>query len=165
MSRVTASNGWERLPNGFDIEFRHGIPVRVSDNGRGMTIPEDVLLEEVTALGKLHVSLGDWEPGEHEGEQEARLYIAGSEFTEVLRRLAAASAALFVERYHKAVDNRDVDWDRLEYMKDFDRALEHCRLSEGDIDRTSYFDDYHEIMHSETRRLSQSGDAPPIEPE
>jgi len=60
MSSVTLRNGWERLPNGFDVEFRHSIPVRISDNGRGMTVPEEALLEEVTALGKLHVSLGDW---------------------------------------------------------------------------------------------------------
>ena len=59
MHNVSVRNGWERLPNGFDVEFRHSIPVRISDNGRGMTVPEDVLLEEVSALGKLHVSLGD----------------------------------------------------------------------------------------------------------
>jgi hypothetical protein len=165
MTRVTASNGWQRLPNGFDVEFRHGIPVRISDNGRGMTVPEDVLLEEVTALGNLHVSLGDWEVGEREGEREARIYIAGSEFTEVLGRLAAASAALFVERYHKAVDDHDVDWDRLEYLKDFEAALEHCRLSESDVDRAACFNDYHDVMHRETRRLAQSGNVPPVDPE
>jgi hypothetical protein len=158
-------NGWERLPNGFDVEFRHGIPVRISDNGRGMTVPEEVLLEEVTALGKLHVSLGDWEAGERAGEHEASLYVAGGEFTEVLRRLAASSAALFVERYHKAVDVNDVDWDRLEYLKDFETALECCRLSEGVVDRDSCFDDYLEVMHSESRRLAQSGDLPRVEPE
>ena len=165
MSTRTVRNGWERLPNGFDVEFRHDIPVRLSDNGRGMTVPEEVLLEEVAALGKLHVSLGDWEAGERDGEREASLYVASGEFSEVLRRLATASAALFVERYHKPVGDADVDWDRLEYLKDFETALECCRLSEGDVDRASCFDDYLETMHSETRRLAQSGDVPPVEPE
>jgi hypothetical protein len=165
MSSVTLRNGWERLPSGFDVEFRNSIPVRISDNGRGMTVPEEVLLEEVTALGALHVSLADWEPGEREGEHEASLYVSGGEFTEVLRRLAASSAALFVERYHKAVDEHDVDWDRLEYLNDFETALELCRLSGGDVDKESCFDDYIEIMHTETRRLAQSGELPLVDPE
>jgi hypothetical protein len=165
MSTRTVRNGWERLPNGFDVEFRHDIPVRLSDNGRGLTVPEEVLLEEVTALGKLHVSLGNWEAGERDGEHEARLYVVGGEFSEVLRRLARASAALFVERYHKPVGDADVDWDRLEFLKDFEAALECCRLSERDVDRKSCLDDYLEIMHSETRRLARTGDVPPVEPE
>ena len=109
MTATAVRNGWERLPNGFDVEFRHSIPIRISDNGRGMTVPEDVLLEEVSALGKLHVHLGNWELGERAGEHEACLHMSGQEFAEVLRRLAISSAALFVERYHKPVDDSDVD--------------------------------------------------------
>jgi hypothetical protein len=165
MSNTIVKNGWERLPNGFDVEFRHNIPVRISDNGHGMTVPEEVLLEEVTALGKLHVCLGDWESGERAGEREASLYVSAGEFAEVLKRLATASAALFVERYHKPVDKSDVDWDRLEYLKDFETALECCRLSTSDVDRDACFDDYVEIMHSETRRLAQTGERPAVGPE
>ena len=54
MHNASVRNGWERLPNGFDVEFRHSIPARISDNGHGMTVPEDVLLEEVSAWGKLN---------------------------------------------------------------------------------------------------------------
>jgi hypothetical protein len=165
MSNTTMKNGWERLPNGFDVEFRHGIPVRISDNGRGLTVPEEVLLEEVTALGKLHVCLGDWESGEGAGEHEACLYGSAGEFTEVLKRLAASSAALFVERYHKPVEKSDVDWDRLEYLKDFETALEFCRLSRSDVDMDACFDDYVAVMHNETRRLVQSGERPAVDPE
>jgi len=165
MSRETLRNGWERLPNGFDVEFRNSLPVRISDNGLGMTVPEEVLLEEVKALGKLHVCLGDWVSGERTGEHEASLYASGGEFAEVLRRLAASSAALFVERYHKAVDEHDVDWDRLEYLKDFETALEFCRLSGEAVDSDYSFNDYVENMHSETRRLAQSGELPPVDPE
>jgi len=59
MGNVTVQNGWERLPSGFDVEFRHSIPIKVSDNGKGLTIPEPVLVEEITALGKLHHAPGD----------------------------------------------------------------------------------------------------------
>ena len=27
MHNVTVRNGWESLPNGFDVEFRHRMPV------------------------------------------------------------------------------------------------------------------------------------------
>ena len=165
MVNVRVRNGWESLPNGFDVEFRSSIPVRISDNGRGMTVPEDVLLEEVSALGKLHVCLGAWESGERAGEHEACLTVSGQEFAEVLRRLAVASAALFVDRYHKTVDDSDVDWDRLEYLKDFRTALELCGLAWGDVDMDASFDDYAEVMHRETRRLAQSGESPLVEPE
>ena len=165
MHNASVRNGWESLPNGFDVEFRHSIPVRISDNGHGMTIPEDVLLEEVSALGKLHVCLGTWESGEHTGEHEANLTVSGREFSEVLRRLAGSSAALFVERYHKPVDESDIDWDRLEYLKDFRAALDHCGLASDDIDKDIYLNDYVETMHRETQRLAQSTDSPLVEPE
>ena len=165
MHNASVINGWESLPNGFDVEFRRSIPVRISDNGHGMTVPEDVLLEEVSALGKLHVCLGDWESGERAGEHEACLYVSGREFAEVLKRLAGSSAALFVERYHKPVDASDVDWDRLEYLKDFRAALEFCGLAWGDVDMDACFDGYSEVMHRETCRLVQSGERPLVERE
>jgi hypothetical protein len=165
MQNISIRNGWERLPNGFDVEFRSSIPVRISDNGRGMTVPEDVLLEEVSALGKLHVNLGAWEFGDSAGEHEAYLTVSGQEFAEVLRRLALASAALFVERYQKAVDDKDVDWDRLEYLKDYRAALEICGLAWGDVDMDACFDDYVVAMHRETRRLVQTGEVPQSVPE
>lgn len=165
MHKASVRNGWERLSNGFDVEFRRNIPVRVSDNGHDMAVPEDVLLEEIAALGKLHVNLGDWTSGERVGEREACLTVSDQEFAEVLRRLAVSSAALFVERYHKPVDDDDVDWDRLEYLKDFRCALESCGLSWGDVDMDACFDDYVEAMHNETFRLAQTGELPLVEPE
>ena len=165
MVKMTVKNGWERLPSGFDVEFRHGIPVQVSDNGKGSTTPESVLVEEITALGKLHVRLGEWMSAEHADEQEARVIVSGKDFAEVLRRLALSSAAVFIDRFHKPVDAGDVDWDRLEYLKDYSEALDHCGLAWGDMDKDAYVDDYVETMHRETRRLAQSTDTPLIEPE
>ena len=165
MVNVTVQNGWERLPSGFDVEFRHSIPIKVSDNGKGLTIPESVLAEEITALGKLHVQLGEWKSDEQAEGHEARVIVSGKDFTEVLRRLALSSAAMFIDRFHKPVDAGDVDWDRLEYLKDFRAALDHCGLASDDLDKDAYLDDYIKTMHRETQRLAQSTDTPLVEPE
>jgi hypothetical protein len=79
--------------------------------------------------------------------------------------LALASAALFIDRFHKPVDASAVDWDRLEYLTDFREALDHCGLASDDIDKDAYRDDYLETMHRETQRLAQSTDTPLVEPE
>jgi hypothetical protein len=165
MAIQASSGGWERLSNGFDVEFRHGIPYRVSDNGRELAIPTPMLLEEITALGKLHVTLGQWQPGEGSGEQEARLYVSDRDFAEVLHRLACSAANVFVDRYHKAVDDGDTDWDRLEYLKDFHIALDCCGLAESDVDPDAFRDTYVGIMHRETRRLAQAVEETRVEPE
>lgn len=165
MDNVTIMNGWERLPSGFDVEFRRSIPIHVSDNGKGLTIPESVLVEEIIALGKLHVRLGEWKSAGHTGEREARVFVSGKEFAEVLRRLALSSAAVFIDRFHKPVDASDVDWDRLEYLKDYRTALDHCGLAWDDIDKDAHADAYVETMHRETRRLAQSADNPLVDPE
>lgn len=165
MANVTVQSGWERLPNGFDVEFKHSIPIRVSDNGKGLTVPESVLVEEIAALCKLRVQLGEWESGERTDERAARVIVSGKDFAEVLGRLALSSAAMFIDRFHKPVDAGDVDWDRLEYLKDFREALDHCGLAWGDIDKDAFLDDYLETMHRETQRLAQSTDSPMVEPE
>jgi hypothetical protein len=165
MVNVTVENGWERLPSGLDVEFRHGIPIKVSDNGKVLTIPESVLVDEIIALGKLQVQLGEWKPGENADEHEARVFVSGKDFTEVLRRLALASAAVFIDRFQKPVDASSVDWDRLEYHADLREALDHCGLASDEIDKDAYRDDYIEIMHRETRRLAQLTEPPLVEPE
>ena len=165
MHSMTVRNGWERLPNGFDVEFRHNIPVRLSDNGKGQTVPESTLIEEITALGTLHVQLGKWQPGEKQGEYEVPVFISDKQLKEVLRRLALSSAAVFYDRFHKPVDKGDPDWDRLEYLKDLAIALEYCKLELSDIDQNVYLDDYIDTMHEETRRLSHRPDTPLVEPE
>jgi hypothetical protein len=165
MTDATMRNGWERLPNGFDVEFRHNIPTRLSDNGKGLTIPESTLIEEITALGGLHIKLADWEPGELPNEHEARLLVSSKQLKEVLQRLALSSAELFVDRFHKPVDKNDIDWDRLEFLNDFRKALNYCGLVWGDVDKSDYLDDYVETMHLETHRLAQRQDTPMVEPE
>jgi len=165
MDNVTVQNGWERLSSGFDVEFRHNIPIQVSDNGRGQTISESVLVEEISARGKLRVQLGEWKSDEHTHERQARVFVSGKDFAEVLRRLALSAAAMFIDRFHKPVDASDVDWDRLEYLKDFRAALDHCGLAWGDVDKDAFIDTYVKTMHRETQRLAQSTESPLVEPE
>jgi hypothetical protein len=165
MTNAMVQNGWGRLPSGFDVKFRHSIPILVSDNGKGLTLPEAALIEEIVDLAGLQVRLGEWQPGERADEREARVIVAGSDFTAVLRRLALASAALFIDRFHKPIDAAAVDWDRLEYLTDFRKALDHCGLAADDVDMDACRDDYVETMHRETRRLAQSAEPPLIEPE
>ena len=165
MVTMQVQNGWERLPSGFDVEFKHSIPSHLSDNGKRMTIQESVLVEEIAANAKLQIQLGEWRPGESADEQEARVFVSGKDFAEVLRRLARASAALFIDRFHKPVDAGAVDWDRLEYLADFREALDHCGLSPEDVDKDAYRDDYVKTMHRETRRLARLKEPPLVEPE
>ncbi|MGD2137802.1 MAG: hypothetical protein PVF08_06065 [Gammaproteobacteria bacterium] len=165
MDETTLVNGWQRLPSGFDVELRHAIPVRISDNGGGPAPAGATLAQEITALTGLRVTLGEWLSGERPGEHEARLTVSGEQLEEVLRRLALAAAAVFVDRYHKTVDRDDVDWDTLEYDNDFRKALAHCGLAWGDVDKEAYRDGFVEAMHRETRRLAAAPEMPRVEPE
>jgi hypothetical protein len=165
MANVTVQNGWERLPNGFDVEFRHSIPIRVSDNGKNLTIAGPGLVEEIAALCRLRVQLGEWEPGERTDERAARVFVSGKDFAEVLRRLALSSAAMFIDRFHKPVEAGDGEWDRLDYLKDCREARDHGGRAWGDIDKDAHLDGYLETMHIETQRLAQSTDSPMVEPE
>ena len=165
MDNRTITNGWERLPSGYDVEFTDNVPVRISDNGSQSPIPGTALIEQIKALTALQVRLGEWEPGEQQNEHEARLYVSDKQFADVLQRLALSSAAVFFDRFRKAVDKDDVDWDRMEYLKDFRTALEHCGLRWGDVDQDTFLADYGETMHQETRRLMQAAKMPPVEPE
>ena len=165
MTKLTAGNGWHRLPCGCDLELRHGIPVRLSNAGGAPEIPSADLSGEVAALTGLHVSLEEWLPGEDAGEVQARIRVDGGELTEVLHRLALSAAALFYDRYHKPVDREDVDWDTLEFANDFRRALDYCGLDWGDVDRDACMARYLKTMHTETRRLAAETESPPVEPE
>lgn len=165
MADVTTKSGWERLSNGFDIEFRNGIPVRLSDNARKLTIPESVLIQQIARVSGLQVKLGKWQSGENPDEHEAPLIVASNQLEEILRRLALSSAAMFVERYHKPIEKDAVDWDTLEYAADFRKALIYCGLEWGDADKDNYIDDYVETMHQATRRFAKSTELPMVQAE
>jgi hypothetical protein len=165
MGTPVINDGWQRLSNGFDAEFRHGVPWQLCDNGGEQGVPTDELLNEIAALGGLQVRLGEWQTGERPDEREARLFVSRQDFAEVLIRQARAAAALFVDRYQKPIDAGDTDWDRLEYLKDFQVALACCGLAEGDVDPDQYREHYLGVMHRETYRLARLAGEPPVEVE
>lgn len=165
MTDITRKNGWERLSNGFDVELRHGIPIRLSDNGKGLTVPESALTDEIMTLTGLGVRMGEWQPAATANEHEAQLRVSGDQLDEVLGRLALAAASMFIDRYGKPIDTDDVDWDTLEFDTDFRTALDYCGLEWGAVDKDSYRGGYLDSMHQETRRLAVSQETPPVEPE
>jgi len=165
MTDNTMQNGWVSLSNGFDVELQHGIPVRLSNNGLNIPSDDALLVEEVTRLSGLTVVISGWEDADEPGEQEARLCVDALEFEQVLRRLALASAALFVDRYHTPIDQDSVDWDNAEYARDFNHAVECCCLDQGEMDRKQYFNIYVELMHAETKRLIDAGESPMVDTE
>lgn len=163
MTEVSTQNGWIGLKNGFDVELHHGIPLRLSNNGLDVPADDAQLVDEVSNLTELSVVIKGWEAAEDAGEKEAKLCVDALQFEEVLRRLALASAALFVDRYHTPIDKDSVDWDNAEYARDFNHAAECCCLDQGEIDRKAYFTVYATLMHAETERLIETGESPPIE--
>lgn len=165
MTDEKTQNGWISLSNGFDVEIQHGIPLRLSNNGLAIPADDALLVEEVSKLSGLTVVISGWEAAEEPGEQETGLCIDALQFEEVLRRLALASATMFVERYHTAIDQDSVDWDSAEYAKDFNHAVDCCCLDQGEMDRKAYFAAYARLMHAETKRLIESGESPMVDAE
>ena len=163
MNDESAKSGWVRMHNGFDIELKHGVPIRVSDNGLDLPHDTSELTNEITRLTGLPVIIGSWQACEYPGEQEAVLHIECSQFKEVLRRLALASAAIYVDRFQKAIDADVVDWDSAEYSSDFNDALERCELARSQISKQDYFDFYTQTMHEESQRLAESGTSPIVD--
>lgn len=165
MTDTILTNGWRRLDNGFDVELLHGIPVRLSNNGLDIPVDDADLVDSVSQMTELKVTIVGWHQGETAGEQETRLFVDALQFEDVLHRLALFSAALFVDRYHTAIDTDSVDWDKAEYERDFNQAVEHCGLESSDMNKDDYYKVYTTFMHAESSRLIDSGIDPLIEPE
>ena len=141
------------------------MPVRLSSTREVAEIPAATLSGEITTLTGLQVRLGEWLPGEDAGEVQARIRVNGEQLGEVLNRLALSAAELFFDRYHKPVDQDDVDWDTLEFANDFRRALDYCGLDWKEVDRNACKAGYLKTMHAETRRLAAATESPRVEPE
>ena len=165
MTDTIITNGWHRLDNGFDVEVLHGIPVRLSNNGLDIPADDADLIDTVSQMTALKVTIVGWHEGETAGEQETRLCVDALQFEDVLERLALSSAALFVDRYHTAIDTDSVDWDKAEYDRDFNQAIEHCGLESSDLNKDDYYKVYVTFMHAESNRLIDSGIDPLVESE
>ena len=165
MTDTILPNGWHRLDNGFDVEVLHGIPLRLSNNGLDIPVDDADLVDSVTQMTGLKVTIIGWHEADTTGEQETGLSVDALQFEDVLHRLALFSAALFVDRYHKTIDTDSVDWDKAEYDRDFNQAVEYCGLESSDLNKDDYYKVYTTFMHTESTRLIDSGIDPMIEPE
>ncbi len=160
----TCHSGWHRIESGLDVKFQHGIPVRVSSAGRPHHIDERSISIKIHELTGFTISMHDW-INNYAGEQEGAVCIDKKEFEDVLHNLALSSAAMFVDRYHKAIDGNAVDWDAGEFNFDFNHAVEHCCMTYGTINKKDYFSHYIKTMHEESVRLINEGISPLVEAE
>ena len=103
MTDLQSHNGWLRLNSGFDVELIHGIPVMLSDNGLSGSGDDAELDDAISSLSGLRSIILGWHEAENSKKRETALCIDALQFEEVLRRLAVASAALFVDRFHKPI--------------------------------------------------------------
>ena len=164
MSMNTCDSGWHRIDSGLDVEFQHGVPVRISNTAPSLNLDQQAVSKKIHELTGFTVSMHDW-INVNAVEQEWSVCIDKKEFEEVLRRLALSSAAMFVDRFHKVIDSSAVDWDDAEYNYDFNRAVEHCCIPYGTINKNDYFSSYIKTMHDESARLINEGVSPLVEAE
>ena len=160
----TCHSGWFRIKSGLDVEFQHGVPVRISNTNTAHHINEQIISKKIHDLTGFTVSMHD-RVNLDSGEQEWAVCIDNKEFEEVLHRLALSSAAMFVDRFHKIIDGNAVDWDIAEYNYDFNHAVEHCCIPYGTTNKSDYFSDYIKTMHEESARLINEGVSPLVEAE
>ncbi|MBI2313055.1 MAG: hypothetical protein HYU77_11200 [Betaproteobacteria bacterium] len=149
-------HGWVMLADDVEVHLDHGVPTAVCVKGGGLS-EAAALARQVMEFTGLKVALGPWRPGERIAEQEAAVVVAREDLAEVVRRLATASARVFVDYYHKPVDEEDPDWDPEEFAQDFGNALKYCGLKWGEVDQDAYFRIYRDVMHAETARLVRAG--------
>ena len=165
MINMRRHNGWVRLKKGFDVEFVNGIPVTLSNNGLAEPGDDAELDDEISSLSGLRSTIVGWHKCENSDEKETSLCIDATQFEEVLKRLAIASASLFVDRFHKPVAMDAVDWDKMEYDSDFNKAIIYCGLESSDYNKMDFFDIYKDCMHNESSSLIEEGVSPLVEAE
>jgi hypothetical protein len=146
---------WVRLENGFDVMLEHGVPCRISDNKLPIPSSPKELQQKILELTGLHVTIGQWTPGEGKDELEAPLTVEKSDLQRVLEKLALHSAAFFVDRFNRAINQKkDPDWDETQYHEDFARVLKYCGLAWGEVKPQTYYERYRIAMEQETAKLA-----------
>lgn len=147
-------HGWVVLPCGAEVLLENGIPRRAWIKEYAMSETPDIVAETVDVTG-FHVTIGEWELGENTGEMEAVLIVTPHELGDVLQCLAAASAGVFYDRYKKAIEPDDTDWDDEAYAQDFNTALQYCGVTWGEVNEQAYRQIYCEAMHRRTEELAR----------
>ena len=164
MTVAASYSGWSRIAANLDVEIRHGVPVCISCSGSCDSLDEQDIVRHITELTGFTVSLRDWTASSPD-EQQWSVCIDDAQFERVLLNQALASAALFVDRYHRPIDRTAVDWDLAEFNHDFNTAIERCCLPYDSIVRQEYFTRYVDVMHKESVRLIEEVISPLVETE
>lgn len=164
MQTSTSSSGWKRVSPTLDIEIQHGIPVHVYCKNTAQSYNNKQITSQVQTLTGLSVSIFD-ATNISTKAHEWTVCIDKNEFDEVLNRLAIASAAMYVDCFHKPIDNSAVDWNNAEFNYDFNHAVEHCCIAHGSINKENYYNHYINVMKQESKRLIDEGISPLVEAE
>ena len=144
-------NGWLSLPTQGEIYLEHGLPRQVWVPQGAVDVTR--LTDEIAEVTGLKTQLGPWEAGEEPG-MEASLGIAAEDIDQVLRRLAHASAETFYDRYHKAIDDDDTDFDEEAYSEDLNAALALCGLGWNQIDQPELRLGYRRALHQASAEIA-----------
>lgn len=142
-------HGWISLPAEGDLYMEHGVPRQVRLNRDSwLMMKREQLVDEIADLSGLHVTLGEWEACEDfNDEMAATIQVNPRDITEVLNRLAHASAETFYDRYHKPIDESDTDFDTEACAQDFNIALQACHMKWDQLDKPAMRDCYRHALH------------------
>ena len=147
------THGWVSLMSSGEVHLRHGVPDRVwmpaDTDIDGARIASDIA--EVTGL---NVMVGPWMASAYPGEREALLYVREDDFGQVLRRLAHASAEVFMDRYHSAMPDEPSDFDMEAFARDFGIALELCGKRRGELAQENFQEQYRLALHDAADELA-----------
>ncbi len=83
MLMSSCHSGWCRINSFLDVEFQHGIPVRISNTNTSHHLDERAVSRKIHELTGFTVSMHDWK-NINADEQECSLCIDKKEFEEVL---------------------------------------------------------------------------------
>ena len=149
-------HGWVSLPSRGEIYLEHGVPrhVRIDDK---ITADVERLVDEIIDVTGLHVTLDRWLPAEEAGEIVAAVHVSVQDISEVLKRLARASAETFFDRYHKPIDASDTDFDDEACAQDVNTALQVCGLqwAQFHLDQPALRGSYRQALHQAAAEIAE----------
>ncbi|MFY9329147.1 MAG: hypothetical protein WAO76_14220 [Georgfuchsia sp.] len=146
-------NGWMSLPTCGDVYLEHGLPRRVwvTDSAN---VNVERLMNEVADLTGLLVILGAWEPGENEEGMEAELKVNPADIDLILQQLAGLAAETFADRYQKAIDSEDVDYDEESFAESMQTALNLCGLHWDQVNEGALRQEFCLALHQASQEIA-----------
>jgi hypothetical protein len=135
MVKQNLHNGWGQIAPGIDVEFQHGVQLRIASQSSGQRLNEPHIANRVHELTGLTVSVKSWINAIPD-ERESSINIDMNEFDEVLTRLAMSSAAIYIDRFHHAIDSNTEEWIDEVHSFDFNQAIERCCIPWCTLNKT-----------------------------